>query len=78
MSRFIQTVAVLALEAIRKVVAAQTKHAQRLFEMQLNGLEYDRVPISTLNRAVRLNYRTPYSIGIDDWHHDDCVQHVVN
>ena len=38
MSRFIQTVAVLALEAVRRVVAVQTKHAQSLFGMQLNGL----------------------------------------
>lgn len=78
MSRFIQTVAVLALEAVRRVVAVQTKHAQRLFEMQLNGFEYGQVPLSTLNQAAARDCHIPYSIGIDDLHHDDCVQQVVN
>ncbi len=78
MSRFIQTVAVLALEAVRRVVAVQTKHAQRLFEMQLNELEYGQVPLLTLNLAVTQDCHIPYSIGIDDLHHDDCVQQVVN
>ena len=78
MSRFIQTVAVLALEAVRRVVAVQTKHAQRLFGMQLNGLEYGQVPLLTLNQAATRDCHRPYSIGIDDLHHDDCVQQVVS
>ena len=78
MSRFIQTVAVLALEVVKRVVAVQTKHAQRLFGMQLNGLEYGPVPLITLNQAATQNFHISYSIGIDDLHHDDDVRQVVN
>ena len=78
MSRFIQTVAVLALAVVKRVVAVQTKHAQRLFGMQLNGLEYGPVPLLTLNQVAARDCHIPYSIGIDDLHHDDCVRQIVN
>ena len=53
MSRFIQTLAVHALEVVRRVVAVQTKHAQRLFEMQLNELEYGQVPLLPFDKESR-------------------------
>ncbi len=46
--------------------------------MQLNGLEAGQVPACNSKSGKKTQIAiVPYSIGIDDLHHDDCVQQVV-